>query len=106
MTAVTFAAEQDVTAELERLALLANEGWDVADEAFLLCPLAADGFGLAWKNFCEAARDRDDVAPPATRHWTEVLSEDAASSQEEAHQLLCQRADEALLILTTGIRRG
>jgi hypothetical protein len=34
-----------------------------------------------------------------------VLGEDAASTQDEAYELLCQWADEALLVLRTGIRK-
>jgi hypothetical protein len=97
--------EQEASDEIEFLAGLANDGWNSADQARALCPLLpAEQFPLAWLDFCQAAADRDAVAPPATKHWTEVLGEDAASSQEQAYELLCQRADEALLVLTTGIR--
>jgi hypothetical protein len=70
-----------------------------------MCPSLPDAeFPAAWEDFCEQAADRDAVAPPAVKHWTEVLGEDAASSQDEAYELLCQRADEALAYLRTAIR--
>ena len=91
---------------LEVLARAEADDWDSAAEARPMCPLlGGDEFGPAWEDFCEAVRDRDSVAPPATRHWTEVLGEDAAGSQEQAYELLCERADEALLVLRTGIRK-
>jgi hypothetical protein len=98
-------AEQDTSDELERLAACANNGWPVAGQAYILCAIRIGEFEAAWEDFCEAVRNRDEVAPPATRHWTEVLGEDVASSQEQAYELLCERADEALLVLRTGIRK-
>ena len=104
MTALTFATEQDVSDELERLAGLANDGHDVADETWLLCPLGIRAFPFAWQDFCEAVRNRDDVTL-GTRHWSEVLDTDAAATHEQACELLTERADEALLVLRTGIRK-
>ena len=90
---------------LEHLARQHNSGICVCAQVRAFCPLPGGEFPLlAWLDFCQAAADRDAVAPPATKHWTEVLGEDAASSQDEAYELLCQRADEALLVLMTGIR--
>ena len=90
---------------LEHLARQHNSGICVCAQVRAFCPLLpAEQFPLAWLDFCQAAADRDAVAPPATKHWTEVLGEDAASSQEHAYELLCQRADEALLVLMTGLR--
>ena len=92
---------------LEDLAREHNSGICVCAEARAFCPLSpAEQFPLAWLDFCQAARDRDDVAPPATRDWREVLGEDVASTQDEAYQILCERADEALLVLRCGPQRG
>ena len=90
---------------LEDLAREHNGGWNATAEARRMCPLLSIAyFPLAWEDFCAAVADRDSVAPPATRDWREVLGEDVAASQEQAHQVLCERADEALLVLRTGIR--
>jgi hypothetical protein len=93
--------ELNVSDEMERLAVLANEGYDVTAEAWLLCGAGPcdEEFTLAWDDFRQAVRDRDDIARPATRDWRDVLGEDAASTQDEAHDVLCTRADEALLAL-------
>jgi hypothetical protein len=90
---------------LEDLARSHNSGICVCAQVRACCRLLpAEQFPLAWLDFCTAARDRDDVAPPAARDWRDVLGEDAATTQEQAYELLCQRADEALLVLMTGIR--
>jgi hypothetical protein len=91
---------------LEDLAREHNGGLDSTTEARRMCPALPDEqFGLAWADFCEAAAARDAVAPPATEDWRKYLGEDAASDQDSAYEVLCQRADEALLILRTGIRK-
>jgi hypothetical protein len=90
---------------LEDLARAQNDGWDSAAEARPMCPLLpAEDFPLAWQDFCEAVRNRDDVTL-GTRHWSEVLDTDAAATHEHACELLAERADEALLVLRTGIRK-
>jgi hypothetical protein len=98
-------SESRISDYLEDLAREHNSGWDSEDEARALCPLLPDAdFPLAWLDFCEQASARDAVARPATEDWRKFLSEDAASTEDEAYELLCQRADEALAYLRTGIR--
>jgi hypothetical protein len=104
---ITFlpASEKRISDYLEDLAREHNSGWDATGEARPMCPLIGDeDFPIAWADFCQAVADRDAVAPPGTRHWTEVLGEDCVSTQDEAYEVLCERADEALLILMTGLR--
>jgi hypothetical protein len=98
-------SETRVSDILEDLARQHNNGVCGCAQARAICRLLpAEQFGLAWQDFCEAVRNRDDVIL-GTRHWSEVLDTDAAATHEQACELLTERADEALLVLRTGIRK-
>lgn len=113
MTATTIAApaEADLGAELERLAGLAAEGFDVMDDVLLIaCPLLSDEEKVGgWEALTEAIRERDGLSPaghdgPAI-HWSErydLAGLGPEEPQEAAWQLAAADADEALRHLMHG----